>query len=313
MAVRSIRDALISGITGAINAGIGTITGSNSSEAVSPVGPSAPTEDDTTGSSYSGYSYGYGSYGSGAGSAGPTENQKEAGKNLGAIVGGNADTLRDYYDDMMSVYDTADEMNLNLLNKQQADSKAQLGSDWFRQHMKLQRVTSALNDRSGNALNGSYLADYRDLIAAADDNIDSETLDTMRENANNLNNSYFETLAQNINNRNEAALDTEQGLRELYSDYLAQLNNIHPDLVKDYLDTEGHNVKPMDWLQTDFFDSHKREAATPETQGLYRPDRANETAREQGLTGGRYATASAANGEYWNRVNAGYDQRPRQA
>lgn len=252
--------------------------------------------------------------GGGGGSRGPTDEQRQAAANLGSIAGYNADTLRDQYDNTMATFDLADQQNENLKNNNILLAKQNAGSDWFRQHLKLQRTASALNDRSGNAMRGSYLYDYRDALAAADDNIDSETLDTQRQNENQVLQSYFEALAQNNVNRQEAAMNTENGLRELYADYVAQLNNIHPDLAAEYMNNGGHTLNDSpDWLDTEFFDSHRRDPLSPERQGLYRPDRANHDARDKSLKGDSYNTASSAVSSYWDRMNRGYDQRERQA
>lgn len=279
-------------------------------------GASQTPPDQTTstppGNPYNPY-YGGGG-GGGGGSRGPTDEQRQAAANLGSIAGYNADTLRDQYDNTMATFDLADQQNENLKNNNILLAKQNAGSDWFRQHLKLQRTASALNDRSGNAMRGSYLYDYRDTLAAADDNIDSETLDTQRQNENQVLQSYFEALAQNNVNRQEAAMNTENGLRELYADYVAQLNNIHPDLAAEYMNNGGHTLNESpDWLDTEFFDSHRMDPLSPERQGLYRPDKANHEARDKGLNGGEYNTASSAASSYWERLNRGYDQRERQA
>lgn len=284
--------------------------------APSPVGtgtPSRKPEDTSTSSGNRTYGRGGGGGGGGGGSTGPSDEQRKAFGNLGGIVGYNADTLKDQYGDQMGIYDIADQMNQNLRDENIAQAKTKAGSNWFRQHLKLQRTASALNDRSGNAMRGSYLYDYRDLLAVADDNIDAETLDTQRENINSALLSYFEAKADDVNNRNQAALATEQGLRELYADYIAQGNNIHPDLVQGQIDAKNHTLKGSDWLKTDWFDDHLVQAAEPERQGFYRPDYANDSAYRQGLKGGDYNTASSAVGSYWDRMNRGYDQRTRQA
>ena len=279
--------------------------------APNPWGGGAVVVDDDNPPGTGGLHYGYG--GIGGGSTGPSKNQEKAAANLGAIVGENADNLRDKFDNAMNNLDIADEQNQRLRDANVLLARQGAGSDWFRQHLKLQRTASALNDRSGNATRGSFLYDYRDLLGAADDMIDAETLDTQRENVNGANLSYFEALAQNVNARNEMAADTEGGLRELYADYLAQLNNIHPDLVADKLDTGNHSVRPTDWLPTDFYGSHVTQAAKPETQGLYRPDRANTDAVEGGTRKDDTSRASSAVRSYWDRMDRGYDQRTRQA
>lgn len=303
-AADSIRDSVKAGLTGT---GSAPSPWGGSGAAVSSGG----SRGGGGGSRGGGLYYGYG--GIGGGNTGPSQNQKDAAANLGAIVGENADNLRDKFDNAMNNLDIADEQNKRLRDANILVARQGAGSDWFRQHLKLQRVASALNDRSGNATRGSFLYDYRDLLGAADDMIDAETLDTQRENVNQSMLGYFEALAQNVNARNEAAADTESGLRELYADYLAQLNNIHPDLVAGKLDTANHSVKPTDWLSTDFYGSHVTQAATPETQGLYRPDRATTDAVEGGTRQDDTSRASSAFRSYWDRMDRGYDQRTRQA
>ena len=316
----SIRDSLVS-VVGQVGDYAGQLSGAirdastGKGSAPNPWGGASSSNASLGGGSGlrygSGLYYGYG--GIGGGDTGPSQNQKDAAANLGAIVGENADNLRDKFDNVMNNLDIADEQNQRLRDSNVLVARQGAGSDWFRQHLKLQRVASALNDRSGNATRGSFLYDYRDLLGAADDMIDAETLDTQRENVNQSLLGYYEALAQNVNARNEMAADTESGLRELYADYLAQLNNIHPDLVADKLDTKNHSVKPVDWLSTDFYGSHVTQAATPETQDLYRPDRANTAAVEGGTRGTDTSRASSAYRSYWDRMDRGYDQRTRQS
>lgn len=275
--------------------------------------PSYPTGGGGGGGWYNyGYGGGYGG-GGGGGDSGPSDEDKEAFGNLGAITGYNAETLRNQYEDQMKVYDIADTMNQRMRDENVRQARQKAGGDWFQQHLKLQRTASALNDRSGNAMRGSYLYDYRDLLGTADDLIDAETLDTARTNIDQVLLSYFESKMDDVNNRNQAALNTEQGLRELYADYIAQGNNIHPDLVASQIDTKGHTLKGSDWLKTDWFDDHIVQAATPTHQDLFRPDAANHVGRDKNLGNSAYNTRSSANVDYWERMNRGYDQRERQA
>ena len=267
-----------------------------------------PADDgDGSGGGGGGGVYGYG------GSSGSTPEQRRAASNLGGIVGYNAGTLRDKYDQSMQTFDLADEQNRNLRDNNILLAKQGAGGDWFRQHKRLQATTSALNDRGGNATRGSFLYDYRDLLAAADDMIDSETLDTQRKNENSVLQSYFESLAQNNVSRQEAAMDTESSLRELYADYVAQLNNIHPDLAEDLIDGEGHTLNGVDWLDTEWFDKHRREALAPDRQAFYRPNEANSAAVSSGTRGSDNSRSSAVMRSYWDRMDRGYDQRVRQA
>lgn len=274
----------------------------------------ASNDNAGNGNNSGGAVYGYGGYGgSGGGSSGPTPEQRRAASNLGGIVGYNADTLRDKYDQSMQTFDLADEQNRNLRDNNILLAKQGAGNDWFRQHKKLQATASALNDRGGNAMRGSFLHDYRDLLGAADDMIDSETLDTQRQNENSVLQSYFESLAQNNVSRQEAAMDTESSLRELYADYVAQLNNIHPDLAEGLIDGKGHTLNGVDWLDTGWFDKHRREALSPDRQAFYRPDKANSVAVSSGTRSSDSNRSSAVMQSYWDRMDRGYDQRARQA
>ena len=191
--------------------------------------------------------------------------------------------------------------------------------------MSAARLTYALTNKLRQSRNGvrfssarfalftfTLLAPELEYSAGAFDLINGETLKTMRDNANNANLSYFETLAQNNNSRNEAAADVENALRELAADYQSQLVNIHPDLATG-MDAKNHTMTPPDWLDTDFYDEHKVEAATPDKQGLYRPDKAVSAAWDSGVASSDRNTTQSAFGSYWDRMNRGYDQRRRQA
>lgn len=267
---------------------------------------------DRTGGGRRGGGYGYGGSG-GGGSSGPTAEQKEAGANLGGVAGFNAGTVLGTYDNTMDMYDVSDQQNKNLRDTQIKQARRKSGTDWFRQYKDLQTVTDNILDAAGKALLGSFSYDLNDLIADEDDAIDAETLETMRDNINSIDNSYFESLASLNNSRNDMAVNTEQALRELGADYVAQLNNIHPDLADSYIDQENHTLKMPDWLDTDFYDEHRVEAAKPDDYKWTRPDRANDTAYQQGVKTTDRATSQAASGDYWSRLMSGYNNRYRQA
>ena len=98
---------------------------------------------------YGGGSYGYGGGssggggGGGGGDSGPSDEQKQAAENLGAIVGYNADKLRNKYDQSMQTFDLADRQNESLRDNNLLVSRQQAGNEWFRHHKKLQATASA--------------------------------------------------------------------------------------------------------------------------------------------------------------------------
>ena len=253
---------------------------------------------------------GGGSGGSGGGGGGDvSDEEQQAFDVLGGVAGFNQDTLTGNDENANKVYDIADEQSENLWRAQTKQNRRQAGNDWFTNQQNLQAVTAALTDRSGNAMNGSYVYDLWDLIARKDDQDDASVLDAMRENQDQLNASYFEALASNNNGRNEQAMKTEASLRELASDYIAQGNNINPELVEDYVDAENHDLEIPDWLEIDWFDDHLSEAVEPEEQGFYRPDDAVEEARRKGLLKPVRNSASSANRSYRDKLFGAYSRR----
>lgn len=252
---------------------------------------------------------GGGSGGSGGGGGDISDEEQKAFDVLGGVAGFNQDTLTGNDENANKVYDIADEQSENLWRAQTEQNRRQAGNDWFTNQQNLQAVTAALTDRSGNAMNGSYVYDLWDLIARKDDQDDAAVLDAMRENQDQLNASYFEALASNNNGRNEQAMKTEASLRELASDYIAQGNNINPELVEDYVDVENHDLEIPDWLEIDWFDEHLSEALEPEEQGFYRPDDAAEEARRKGLLRPARNAASSANRSYRDKLFGAYSRR----
>ena len=286
------------------------LIGIGNTEVLNGAAATPPNNRPVSGGGGGGYRGGGGG-GGGGGSTGPSDEQKKAGDNLAGITGYNKDTVLGNYEDTMSVLDISDQQNKFLHDTQVTQAKRKAGDEWFSQHKKLQDTVSQTKDAAGGAMRGSFLYDYSDLLADQDDTIDEATLRNMRENINSIDNSYFEALAQNNNSRNEAAMNAEQGFRELAADYIAQLNNIHPDLAKDMIDGGNHTLKPPSWLNTDFFDSHKKEPVKPDDLSFIRPDMANKKADELNTGGGN--TSQSVSGDYWQRMTSGYDQRKRQA
>lgn len=272
---------------------------------------SQPTEDPGSGDpGGGGYPYGGGGGGGGA-SSGPTDEQKKAADNLGAVTGYGQKAIKDKAKQGIDALKLANKNNKNARITQTKQNIRNAGNDWYTQQQKLQNVASQLADASGNAMYGSFYQDISDLIARKDDIDDVEVLNQMRENQNQIDNDYFDALAANNNAMNELYLDTEYDLKQLASDYAAQVNNIHPDLAEDIMDADNHTLNIPDWLDTEYYEKHKKDAIDPTTQGLYRPATASIRANDRGLvntnTSSQYS--KSGNSDYWSRVRTGYNRR----
>ena len=264
-----------------------------------------------------GYGYGYGGGGGGGGaSSGPSQGMKDAADNLSAITGYNANTITGKADNGDKAFDVSDQQNKNLQMFQLANAEKTAGNDWYTQQQKLQGVLSQQRDVMGNAFNGSGMLDLAEDMARADDMSDVQVLNQLRENMDSIDSDYYQALMATNNSRNELYLDTEADLRQLYADYVSQMNNIHPDLVNgeeddfpELIDTKNHDLKGVDWLDTDYFSKHMREAITPEYRGQIRPDQAALTAYKQALVPRKSNYSSSSNQNYYQRVFGGYNRR----
>lgn len=258
---------------------------------------------------------GSGIYGSGSGGGGgskdPTEEQKKAFNNLGAISGFNLETPKNTYNLGNEVLDVADKGNENIANFAINNAKRKATNEWYKQRQDLQSVVNQLTDSAGNMLYGSGIRDFMDLYARKDDQNNIETLNTERDNINSINQDRYEALQANINARNNTAVDAEESLRSVAADYAAQGNNIHPDLVKDYLDTDNHTLKLPDWMKTDFARDNFQQAVNPEMLDFIRPSMDAQTATNKKLVDRvpTTANASSTNQSYWQRLRNGYNRR----
>lgn len=274
--------------------------------------PTQDINDQTTQNPSSGYPYGYG-YGGGygSGSAAPTAQQKKAQKNQGAVTGFNFKTpglMFDYGTQSLDENDKFLERQRDEIFKRAGQAAT---NDWYKQQQDLQSVTSQIADASGNAMNGSFMNDFWDLVARRDDQDDVEILNTLRENMNNAWSDYDEAYQQNINARNELAMDAEEARRDIMADYVALSNNMHPDLADEYLDTENHTINAPEWLKPDFFKDNFREAHTPTSQGLFRPANTADIANRDNQINKneQNVSSSSTNQDYWTRMRNGYGRR----
>lgn len=256
-------------------------------------------------------SNGYG--GSGGGSGGSTSsNEKQAQANLGGVAGYNYQTPQLMVTLGDKAMDIGDKGSSNILNYSIANAKRKATNEWYKGQQDLQSVTSQLADASGNMNNGSAFYDFLDLIARRDDQQDAEVLNAAHENESALWGDYYEAQQQNINARNQMYIDAQEAMRNVAADYVAQSNNINPDLATSMVDTNNHTITLPDWLQSDGYAEERfRDAVQPELQDFYRPamdaltaTNSNKVDREPTTT-----NRASANQSYWERMRNGYGRR----
>lgn len=144
-------------------------------------------------------------------------------------------------------------------------------------------------------MTGSNFYAMMDLLGRADDDIDTETLRTKKENQDTINNDLYEALSASVNGRNELAADSEYAHGQIGTDFLAQVANIagmgdnagiYDEKTNSPAVTNGSNV----------YNENKVGPAQYTDQGLYRQN--NDLARAQKMYTPSAPSGSAANQNY---------------
>lgn len=253
-----------------------------------------------------------GSNGGGGGSSGPTDDDRKAQANLGGISGFNFQTPQIMINLGDKSMDISDRGNANIRDYALKNSKRKSTNEWYKGQQDLQSVTSQLADASGNLANGSGFLDFLDLIARRDDQQDVEVLNTAHENESAIWQDFYEAAQQNINARNQMYIDAQEAMRSVGADYVAQSNNIHPDLASGMIDSGNHTLNLPGWLNSDnFAESRFRQEVQPVMQDFFRPANDADTATRRGLIDREPTTVNEAstNSSYWDRMRSGYGRR----
>ena len=276
---------------------------------------------------------GYGAW-SAAGNNGPTRAQKDAARALEPIALYNQNTLLNKADQARDVYDIGDQGSKNLRDYQAANAQRSAGAEWFSNLLKEQSTTKLQRDKMGNARYGSGALDLMRDMERAHDATAATILETLENNLASIDTDYYQALQASINGWNENAMDTEAKLRELFSDYAAQINNIHPDIATgrvnegydepldededEYgyefpkvIDIENRELLPPEWFKPDYYEANKRGAVVPQWMLHIRPDAATETSWKRKQNPGQQNTSSAANKRYWQALTTSYGNRPK--
>lgn len=280
-----------------------------------------------------GYIGGGGGYG--GGSTGPTDEQKAAAKALGGTAAIQAKGIKDKFGNVKDAITAAN----NAANKTANLAKHAVGrtvaGEWYHNGWELpQKTANALRERMGTALSGSArLAFGEDFQRYVDDQA-VEAIRNELQQKNDLEYERAQTVAKNDTELNKMAADIQSSLLQGATDFVTQLINMHPDLVKDknlygqlinmdvFKDakktknlTTNQMAKAVSFPTAlssgvnDFYKKNKVAVTTPKFNAIIRPKDAIGGAMRKGLIAGSTDVASAANPEYLKRLNTHYGQR----
>lgn len=294
--------------------------------------------DPSGGGGGGGYGYlGYGGGGGGGGASGPSDEVKAAGHAQKPLAAYGAQTILNKAKQGDKVYAEADKGTVNLAAYQSALAEMQAGAEYFSNLLKEQSAYDANRDKMGTARNGAGAKDLNTDMMRAHDATAATILETLEQNAGQIALEKYKALQNSINGANEMWMDTEAKLREGVANYVAQMNNMHPDLAngkedgfeklidigsqtaktaskkakkaKETTASVAKGIKVPQWLTTSVFDKNFRSAVRPELQQHIRPAAATQKAVSQNLMRTGTNLASAAHQKYWDELTTDYGHR----
>ena len=301
--------------------------------------PGGNPSGDPGGGGGGGFGYlGYGGGGGGGGGAsGPSDEVKAAGHAQKPLAAYGAQTILNKAKQGDKVYAEADKGTVNLAAYQSALAEMQAGAEYFSNLLKEQSAYDANRDKMGNARNGAGAKDLNTDMMRAHDATAATILETLEQNMGQIALEKYKALQNSINGSNEMWMDTEAKLREGVANYVAQMNNMHPDLAngkedgfeklidigsqtakkasnkakkaKETTASVTKGIKVPQWLTTSVFDKHFRSAVKPELQQHIRPAAATQKAVSQNLMRTGTNLASAAHQKYWDELTTDYGHR----
>jgi len=270
-------------------------------------GSSGSGDDSGSGGGGGGGGWGSGGYGGGSGGA------DAAAGNLNAIANFNQDIAKEKakqgYDILGDSMKAAN--GLKKENLTQVDRTA--NANWYKQLQNLQHVYASIRHRMGNMAYGSGIMDTLEPFKTADDQMDVDVLNAMRNNAFDAYANWYSTIASDVQAYNELASNTQASLAQNQSDLAAQLSNIGDDYISsgDYSAQIKNGELKKDNDIWKYYERNRMVMPSMPSIPFFRPDTAAATAKNRGLAAFSTSETGSANKDYWgkHRLSQGYEHR----
>lgn len=223
------------------------------------------------GSSSSGYRSGGGSSGGGGGSSsGPTDAEKKAAANQTAIAKQNVKDVQAQLARQLANYDLADAQNKALWQTQLQQNSRKTSEDRFEAQRDLQSAALGLLASMGLAMNGSATGNFMNMLRTRNDKDNNTFWAQHQVNQDQATNTYNDSLNQNVVARKDAMQSAEKAIRDITADWMANMNNINPELYKAQTSVGGDkSLAP-----STAWDANKAKQNTAQLSGYVMPDQA---------------------------------------
>jgi len=161
-----------------------------------------------------------------------TDRERKAAQNQTAISGQNVRDVQNQLKRQLANYDYADAQNRALADTQLRQNSRKTSADRFEAQRDLQAATLGLLGSMGSAMNGSTTGNLMRLLENRNDKENNTYWAQHQTNQDQVENAYQDSLNQNNVARRDAMQSAEKAIRDIESDWAANMNNINPNLFQ---------------------------------------------------------------------------------
>lgn len=246
-------------------------------------------------------------YSSSSAAAQQEAKDKQNKANTEALAKDSAEQLGKTTEANLQQIEAAVNANNALAESQSTDAHRNNLTDWFQQQSKALNSAKNIQNSSGNTMYGSGMDALKELGNQVSDNIDVDTLQSLRSNIQNI---YDTAFSQNFTNWQQfqnTVNEAESKFKQLGQNLAADVGNINTDFTKDYfkdgkLNWDSTALNPIKQAM-DAITARTMAEPIRQTQGYFRPD-GNNVQQQNNVN-----NTGTANQSYWQALQTGYDGR----
>lgn len=161
-----------------------------------------------------------------------TDRERQAANNQTSISAQNVRDVQNQLNRQLANYDFADAQNRALADTQLKQNSRKTSADRFEAQRDLQAATLGLLGSMGTAMNGSSTGNLMRMLESRNDKENNTYWAQHQVNQDAVENAYQDSLNQNRVARRDAMQSAEKSIRDIESDWAANLNNINPNLFQ---------------------------------------------------------------------------------
>ena len=208
-----------------------------------------------------------------------TSRERQAANNQTSISAQNVRDVQNQLNRQLANYDFADAQNRALADTQLRQNSRKTSADRFEAQRDLQAATLGLLGSMGTAMNGSSAGNLARMLESRNDKENNTYWAQHQVNQDAVENAYQDSLNQNRVARRDAMQSAEKSIRDIESDWAANLNNINPNLFQ-----QGAVGQDSALSSTTAWDENRSQQNNAQISGYVIPDNMSANMTPTGAT-----------------------------